>query len=616
MPTDAMAEGIQKHVAGEVRTDIQALRGVAVLLVLVYHADLGGLKAGFLGVDIFFVISGYLITGLICRQVDTGQFSFADFYRRRARRLLPASLVTIAVTSIAACMLLTQLELRSYLEQVIGAITFSSNFVLALQTNYFDTSSSLKPLLHTWSLAVEEQFYLIAPLILWVVPTRFRKPVIFSFLVGSLVLCFVLARSSPTWTFYMLPTRSWELSIGSLIALFPVIKLPRLSGTIAGIIATIALLATAASPVSLTHPGIDALTACLATALIIVTRPSFWSDGPAAHLLARIGDISYSLYLVHWPIFVFARHYYLGDLRPEHKMALLTVSVAVAFALYRFVEKPFHRGERVFRRPVMVYFAIATLSAIAPTVYLAASRNTVDWADLRRPNYGLADSCSHVPPRKDCRTTENPEIALWGDSFAMHLAQGLVAMDGTKHGVVQLTQSTCAPVLDTINTDPSTMASCVSFNRAVLRYLEESSSLKYVVLSAAANYERLEATVIALKKAGKSVVLVGPPPESKRDKSICAERLAIKLPTSDTGNCSITQDDLLDAYRDHIRTLKGLEARGAVRVIWLEEVMCDDGVCKTHENGIPFYRDAAHLSVPGSIEVARKLDLIRRIVAP
>lgn len=159
------------------RVDLQALRGVAVLLVLFYHADML-LPGGYLGVDVFFVISGYLITGLVCRALERGEFSFGEFYYRRAKRLLPAAYVTLLVTGLLAPVILNDAELRDFFAQLIGALTFSSNVVLFLQSGYFEGAADLKPLLHIWSLSIEEQYYFLLPAALVLLPQRFRLPAI------------------------------------------------------------------------------------------------------------------------------------------------------------------------------------------------------------------------------------------------------------------------------------------------------------------------------------------------------------------------------------------------------------------------------------------------------
>lgn len=543
------------------RTDIQALRGIAVLMVVIYHADLGLLRAGYLGVDIFFVISGYLITGIICRDLDAGRFSFLEFYRRRARRLLPAALTTFAFTTVAACLLLTEMELRSYAEQALGAVTFTANFVLAAQSNYFDTSASLKPLLHTWSLSVEEQFYFLAPFMLWLTPARFRVALICSVLAASFAAWLLVARISPTWAFYMLPTRAWEISIGSLLAVLP-LRIP---------------------------------------------QPALLNSGPAARALAYVGGISYSLYLVHWPVFAFTRHIYLGELPLVPALICVALSFALAIALHRWIEKPIHRGEMHLRRPLTVGAASMALAAATPFAYAAATRSNIDWSKIRQPNVGLSAYCNTLPLDKSCTTRPDPEIAVWGDSFAMHLVDGLVAQD-KGHGVVQLTQSACPPVLSLTPDDPDAFKTCPEFNKSVLSFLKQSS-VKYVVLSAASRYDRLEPTFRALQDAGKSVVLVGPPPESKTDKSICVERHAASI---DAGDCAITQTDLVDVYKPHIDAVKRLEQKG-FRVIWLDTALCAGSLCVTHDKGLPLYRDTSHLSIYGSVEVAKRLDLLDQI---
>lgn len=202
------------------RVDIQALRGLAVLLVVFYHAKIGDLAAGYLGVDIFFVISGFLITTLVASGIDRGTFRLRDFYFRRAKRLLPAAYVTFAVTAVLAPWVLNQQELRDFAAQMVGAVTFTGNIVLWQQTGYFSGAAHLKPLLHVWSLAIEEQYYFLLPAaLLFIKPTRWLAgAVILAAL--SFGLCIVGEMLAPSPTFYLLPSRVWELLIGSIGALW------------------------------------------------------------------------------------------------------------------------------------------------------------------------------------------------------------------------------------------------------------------------------------------------------------------------------------------------------------------------------------------------------------
>ncbi len=215
---------------GAFREDIQALRGIAVLLVLLFHAKIGGLAAGYLGVDIFFVLSGYLITGLVARRLAEGRFSFAEFYLNRAKRLLPAAYVVYSSAAIAAYWFLTGSEFDRLLKTLWGALTFTANFRLWLDTNYFTSAAKLNALLHVWSLSIEEQFYFILPLALFLMPRRFWLGLALLGGLASLTLCLYLAPKSPVAAFYLLPTRAWELALGGVIALAE----RRLAGTHSG----------------------------------------------------------------------------------------------------------------------------------------------------------------------------------------------------------------------------------------------------------------------------------------------------------------------------------------------------------------------------------------------
>ena len=203
----------------KLRLDIQILRAVAVSLVLWFHAQLPGLAGGFLGVDIFLVISGYLITGLIARGIEERRFSITEFYLNRAKRLLPASYTVFLVTGLAGLWLLTESEFQRYLDTLLGAVTFTANIVLWQGTDYFSAEAKHNVLLHTWSLSLEEQFYFLLPFAMIAVPKRFWFHLAMAGLLLSLLLNFALVQEKPVAAFYLLPTRAWELLIGAALAL-------------------------------------------------------------------------------------------------------------------------------------------------------------------------------------------------------------------------------------------------------------------------------------------------------------------------------------------------------------------------------------------------------------
>ncbi|MGH9550193.1 MAG: acyltransferase family protein, partial [Terriglobales bacterium] len=343
--------------ARETRTDIQALRGLAVLLVVLYHTRLNFLAAGYLGVDVFFVISGFLITGLVKRAIEQKRFLFSEFYFRRAKRLLPAAYLTFLVTAALAPFFLDGNELRDFAEQMIGAVTFTGNLVLWQQTGYFQTAAELKPLLHVWSLAIEEQYYLILPAALVLIPSRYWLACSMGILIVSLVLWVVGGYFKPVATFYLLPTRAWELAMGSIGALIAARNRLRQLASLLFVPSVIALFAIPVFPIGRSHPGPDAIIVCVAT-LLVILRNHPWSNVTApARALAWVGDFSYSLYLVHWPIFAFASNAWVGEppglLPPIVRIFAFLLSLSLAYLLYRYVELPVRRTKIRISKPLL-----------------------------------------------------------------------------------------------------------------------------------------------------------------------------------------------------------------------------------------------------------------------
>lgn len=637
------------------RTDIQALRGLAILLVLLYHAKIGLFSAGYLGVDIFFVISGFLITGLVKASIERRDFRFSEFYFRRAKRLLPAAYVTFLVTALLAPFFLGSRELGDFAVQMLGAVTFTGNIVLWQQTGYFEGAGELKPLLHVWSLAIEEQYYLILPATLVFVSPRRWLPLAWIVLSVSLTLWTIGAYWKPVATFYLLPTRAWELAVGSIGALISNdSRLHRLARVLS-LPALFALVAIPSLPISGNHPGWDAIVVCLATLIVILRNHSLLNFTGPARMLAAVGDFSYSLYLVHWPIFAFANNAWAGDppgaLPFGVRIVALILSLILAYSLYRYVEAPLRKADLRPSTRLLTKTVAASLGLVLITTSMARfTPGNTDLAFVRRVNYGFDEACafgSRFVAKPECRNSEEPAILVWGDSYAMHLVPGIVATSGTK-GVIQATRGVCGPILDIApipmegvlgkGYNRKWAESCIEFNQSVVEYLAAAPSIEVVVLSspftqylepsqfrslarreggfslgdvslevAIAGIRR---TAHAIRALGKRVVVVAPPPAGSFNIGTCLERRSEgKLLFGAPQNCEI---QVAEYHRVRLRVLEFLSrlpGEAGVNVFSFDPLLCDGTTCKTTIDGIFVYNDGGHFSYSGSEVIAERASL-------
>ena len=366
---------------------IDGLRAIAVLSVLFFHADISVFSGGFVGVDVFFVISGYLITAHLLTGVKNNSFSFKSFYARRARRLLPALVVTVAATFIAGYFIFPAANFERLANSSIFALFSLSNIFFWAESGYFDSSSSLKPLLHMWSLSVEEQFYLVWPaLILLLAKTRYAPVFIFAIAMISLILAEYVFASSADTAFFLTPFRIVEFAIGALLVWFGGYK-PKANiwmEVVCALGLVFVLVAIFAYSEHTRFPGVMALLPCLGAALLI------YSGGVAkcgsvlrSRLLVSIGLISYSLYLVHWPITVFYKYLNIGALQSIDKLLIITTSFILAVFMYVYVEKPFRSVQgKQYRVPSKVFFSSLAAST-AMLIALAAHASYNDGWSIR-----------------------------------------------------------------------------------------------------------------------------------------------------------------------------------------------------------------------------------------
>jgi peptidoglycan/LPS O-acetylase OafA/YrhL len=613
------------------RADIDGLRALAVVPVLFYHVGVPGFAGGFVGVDVFFVISGYLICGMIDADIHNGSFSLGNFYKRRILRILPALFVMFLVTSILAYVYCLPVELEEYARSLASAVGSISNIYFAATAGYFDAPAATKPLLHTWSLGVEEQFYLIAPLLLLLayrfLPKR-AKLLLAVLAVLSFATALAVSYRNTTFVFYLTPFRAWELTLGALLAIgfFPVPQTEfakNICGT-AGMLLVLATVVFGSSSVPLL-----AMTSLASIGAVLLIASSERGPSVAGRLLSLrpivfIGLISYSLYLWHWPLIVFQRTdgLLVADASSSTSaLVLIVVSVGVACLSWKFVELPFRSRARdtskatvfsitstamvsafalcgmvliangaPFRFPERVV-AIASYLAYDPSTtfrsgqcYLSSNRQHLD-----------VDTCITPDPKR-------PNYLLVGDSHAAHLWFGLQSAM-PEVNIMQATVGACRPVLEPVSMFDT--RACPKLMRFVFDDFLANTKVDKVLLSASWKDEDIPAlstTLDLLKQKGIDVTVLGPIVEydSALPRLLADEILHNKPSTASAMRTPGIHER--DRAMSQIVTAKGAS------YISVYDQVCHNGRCDEFAEGdIPMQFDAGHLTAQGSIEIGRRL---------
>lgn len=637
------------------RPEIDGLRTVAVLPVLLFHAGAAGFGGGYVGVDVFFVISGYLITTILFREAETGTFSIKRFYERRARRILPALFLVMLASIPFALLWQTADQLISFGKSLLYVVLFVSNIFFWKEQNYFAPSAELSPMLHTWSLAIEEQFYLLFPIFVLLMRNRslkMRIVLLATAAVASLLIADWGARNIPSANFFLLPSRAWELLAGSLCACVAPRCPPKQALSLLGLafILSAVFIFDANTP----FPSRYALLPVIGTCLIVLFGNDVGLTGKllANRTMVSLGLISYSTYLWHQPLLAFMRIRF--DIQQGTTAAVLTAlsSIPVAFLTWKYVETPF-RTTGTGKRTILSGTKVLALSAVGMLCFgltgaylvsqsgfpnrIAPSGITFASAmdpGMGKPNYGLSPKCEgKFTLDLACRTSPSPSIALWGDSYSMHLADALVSSP-TNRPFVQFTKSQCAPILGlAVDGSETTSDQCIAFNDQVFDWIKNNQDVKFVILSsrlAIADYVPLDRsrspasgtpeaataagllnTANELRKAGKKVVIVAPPPSNDRDTAACV--MNSRLYGRDAKSCDFSIDELSVPRMRSYELLRTIENKQPV--LWLQALLCTNGVCHSTAENHAIYRDEGHISHTGSKWLGSTKDLMGRALS-
>jgi len=648
------------------RREIDGLRAIAVLPVILFHAGFETFSGGFVGVDVFFVISGYLITTLILNEREAGTFTIVGFYERRARRILPALFFILILCICFAWMWMLPQELADFSGSVASVPLFSSNILFWKQSGYFAPAVELFPLIHTWSLAVEEQFYLLFPLFIMLIWRYGRNVMFVAFVLVALASLFLAdwaAYNHPAANFYLLPTRLWELMAGAIVAVYllrkdaddtPALRLPpfMVQGMGMGglLLITYAVLAFDRDT---PFPSFYTLIPIIGTVLIIAfAQQNTVVERVLSHkLFVGVGLISYSAYLWHQPLFAFAKIRSLHEPSLQVMSALAVAALVLAYFSWKFVEQPFRDRKAVSRS--RIFQGTAIFSVIFVTIgaagtlgdgfgqRLTASGKSFDELGLAHrtlANLSLSKACVRTFTTADeCRTSDVPEILLWGDSYAMHLVPGIVAST-EEPKLVQMTKIYCGPLLGLAPTSrnwPVPWAEeCIKFNDEVANWLKENKTIRYVVLASPFGqyfredsrivtssgvqasteeeiFKRFSETIEFVYEQGAIPVIFAPPATDGSNLGSCLSK-AVQF-DEQLEQCDFRFDEAPESRMLALSFLKKIDEK--YRVVWFDGVTCPNGNCMTSIDGVFLYRDDGHLSNEGSVLLGKSMDFHGLITA-
>ena len=648
------------------RKEIDGLRALAVLPVILFHAGFTTFSGGFVGVDIFFVISGYLITTIIVDEMDKGSFSLLNFYERRARRILPALFFVMLCTLPYAWFWMLPQDLKSFSQSLVAVPLFASNVLFYLKSGYFDTASELKPLLHTWSLAVEEQYYVLFPVFLMLAWKLGKKRIISLLALVALVSVIAAQWGSatyPSFSFYLLPTRAFEILIGALISLYinhkqsiiSVSQSVSQSVSLAGF--ALILYAIFAFDKNTPSPSLYTLIPTIGAGLILVFANNGNIVGKllGSKLVVGIGLISYSVYLWHQPLLAFARLRSINEASPLLLGLLASLSILLGFLSWKYIEAPFRNKNLISRKNIIFYSALTSLFFIS----LGLIGHITKGYEQRLPKSVIAQSGilkAHETLRDDggCNLYKedyipagcikgdkntSPNFALVGDSHASALAHELsIAFSKSNISYIQYTKNGCpfAPYTHKKKTE-----NCDKYQAEYLKDFDSKGIDTFIIASRWAfyindddfdnteggvekhgleNYYSANSTpidapyktrkqsilksyqdaVISLLDKGKTVILIYPVPEQGWD--IPAKK-AKQLLFNESSNLSIKSEVASKRNSEIISIFNEIGNRKNLFRVFPMGILCDTyvkGRCVSELNGEALYYDDDHLSNKGA----------------
>lgn len=614
------------------RPEVDGLRALAVVPVILYHAGLPLFGGGYVGVDIFFVISGYLITRILIDELEKGTFSLVGFYERRARRILPALFLVVGVSTCVAWAVLMPRDMKEYSQSVVAVSTFSSNIFFLLKSGYFDGAAELKPLLHTWSLAVEEQFYILFPPMLYLI-WRFGRIAVFTALIGllgiSLILAETGARTTPNAAFYLLHTRAWELLLGALAAL----GLHRSGWCVPSQVAEslgFLGLALILAPVFVfdtdtQFPGVMALPPTIGTMFILLfaTRESMVGRILSMRILVGTGLVSFSAYLWHQPLFAFARHVDLVETGSSAFLLLTLMLMLLSFLSWRYVELPFRNRELISRRSVFLSAGLATVAFVAfglagqlsrgfPDRLPAHERAIALFEDYPEERFNRSGRCFLKPNQtaedfaNHC--SETGASLIWGDSYAAALYSGLAEFGR----VSQFTSSGCPPI---VGQDFADRPGCRSINQSILTRVAALAPATIILHANWSRYEPgrlagLASTVAAIRRKSprSKIVILGGVPNWKGGlpRQLIAE--GARLTHGFQGHRSFSAITAVETSDTLVLSAVAQADDPLTRFVPLTPALCDnESKCVSivgRINPAPFAWDYGHMTHQGARHVA------------
>lgn len=625
-----------KHLA--YRPDIDGLRALAVLAVTVFHFNKQWLPGGFVGVDVFFVISGYLITGIIYGQAN--KFSFGDFYGRRIRRILPAAVFVTVITLLVGSLFLLPADVKTLSEAAIGATLSAANvyFWLFLDTSYFAASSDTVPLLHMWSLGVEEQFYLIWPALMIIAMKIGGKRLLATTGVVLAIVSFAISEyflsRDPSFAYYMLPSRAGELLVGALLFLWQ--DLRRVPASVANAAGLVGLAMVAGALVLLDEkngfPGLRSVIPAVGAALLILAGTN--QDSPLSKLLGSsgaryIGLRSFSLYLWHWPILAFYRYAY-GEPTLAGGLVCVLMMWALTLISYHLIETPFRSKSPMWLLTkagpivatsvcvIVIGFILANNQGYWPTKSGYEYRKLISQHDYNTKSASRFPFNCQMMKYDPAKWTQDqcvngdksivPETLLWGDSNAAHYVGYFKAIGEAQHfSIRNISHSSCPPVLDASGLiSQDRVQSCAEFNK---RAFVESKNYRTVIIGAswdiyakAGGKEKFAQAIAELAKNGNQVIIALNVPIFVGLDRMCTAK-ALRIPAMDCPATAARADTGDSEINNYLKQIANQYTN--VTTFDIRSQICKNGTCSAYNQETLLYYDPWHISMIGSELIGR-----------